>query len=78
MLSLHCISVLEVVPRCLYLYHDMDLRIVDVVHWVVAGACVPESWVTGHTVVVTGMRVVVSKVLLAGQSLTFGGHFTTV
>ena len=34
--------------------------------------------VTGHTVVVTGMRLVLVNVLLTGQFLTFGGHFTTV
>lgn len=34
--------------------------------------------ITGHTVVATGMRVVLVNVLLAGQFLTFGGHSTTV
>lgn len=42
------------------------------------GVRTPVSVETGHTVVVTGITEVESIVLLAGQFLTLGGHFTTV
>lgn len=48
---------------------------------VVAGLLPLGAWVrvdTGHIVVLTGMRVVVSTVLLGGQFLTSVGHCTSV
>lgn len=68
------------VPACILLVVGKHLQIVEVVHCVgagVTGVAVMLS-VTGQTVVVTGTRVVLVNVLLAGQFFTFGGHFTTV
>lgn len=57
---------------------DRYSQMVEVVHWVLRGATVGAGLsVTGHKVVVIGIRVVVSTVLLAGHFLTFGEHLTT-